>query len=232
MKIIEYFNQSTVKSDWKTQYIRYRLGRLKHQYWLLNRKSKDQIVIDSYDYSILRNCQPGQTVFFASAGYYLMDLLPDMHIVEMHPVVKTFYPTVIICEDRNNLTTALPVLADNFAVVNNRADQWCTIDERNQNVKYYTEIMNVGCRFFYSFRDTQIPKLNRLKIDMETYWLDWAHSLLESHGLKLVWSSIQFPKKQPDCHGNYDTLENPDTTNGNLKFWFVYQGDSWEIMYD
>jgi hypothetical protein len=151
MKIIEYFNQSSVKTDWKTQYIRYRLGRLKHQYWLLNRKNKDQIVIDSYDYSILRNCQPGHTVFFGSAGYYLMDLLPDIHIVEMHPVVKTFYPEAIICEDRNNIATALPVLADNFAVVNNRADIWTELENITGHCEKYVRAMRPGCRFFYSF---------------------------------------------------------------------------------
>lgn len=29
-------------------------------------------------------------------------------------------------------------------------------------------------------------------------------------------------------NGYYDQLENPDTTNGNLKFWFVYKGDPWQ----
>lgn len=232
MKIIEHFNQSAVKTDWKTQYIRYRLGRLKHQYWLLNRKSKDQIVIDSYDYSILRNCQSGHTVFFGSAGYYLMNLLPDMHIVEMHPVVKTFYPEAIICEDRNNIATALPVLADNFAVVNNRADIWTELENVTGHCEKYVRAMRPGCRFFYSFRDTQISGLNRLTTDMEQHFFSWAVSLESKFGLKLCWHSIDFRKNGPDGNGRYSQLENPDTTNGNLKFWFVYQGDPWVIVND
>ena len=38
---------------------------------------------------------------------------------------------------------------------------------------------------------------------------------------------IDFRQKTPDGWGNYDVFENPDTSNGNLKFWFVYQGLPW-----
>ena len=93
MDIIESFDQSQFKADWKTQYIRYRLGRLKHQYWLINRKNPKQAVMDTYDYSVLKNCQQGTTVYFASAGYYLKDIFPEIEVVEMQPVVKTFYPS-------------------------------------------------------------------------------------------------------------------------------------------
>ena len=232
MKIIENFDQSQFKTEWKTQYIRYRLGRLKHQYWLYNRKTTDQLIIDSYDYSILKNCQLGNTVFFGSAGYYLMNLLPNMHIVEMHPVVKTFYPDAIICTDRTKLPEVLPVRADNFAVVNNRGDIWTDLENVTQHCENYTKVMNPGCRFFYSFRDTQISGLNRLTTDMEDYFLNWALSLELKMGLKLCWHSIDFTKKVPDQNGQYNQLENPDTTNGNLKFWFVYNDNPWKIIHD
>jgi hypothetical protein len=64
---------------------------------------------------------------------------------------------------------------------------------------------------------------------MEKYFLDWAKSLT-SIGLELVWNSIDFKRKVPDQNGHYDQLENPDTTNGNLKFWFVYKGQQWDIV--
>jgi hypothetical protein len=64
---------------------------------------------------------------------------------------------------------------------------------------------------------------------MEKYFLDWAQSLTNI-GLELVWNSIDFTRKVPDQHGYYDQLENPDTTNGNLKFWFVYKGHAWDIV--
>ena len=65
---------------------------------------------------------------------------------------------------------------------------------------------------------------------MEKLFLNWAQSLKDICGLELVWHSIDFRKKQPDNNGFYDQLENPDTTNGNLKFWFVYKGDPWLII--
>lgn len=219
MKSLLSYRDATIKKDWRTQYIRYRIGRLKHQYWLWNRKKRDKFLIDPYDKRILENCQSGTTVFFASCGYYLRDIFPSIISVEHHAVVKTFYPEVHVCA-RSDLST-LQFRADNFAVVNNRADQWYDRLELDDNMQAYTKIMNPGCRFFFSFRDTQIPKLNRLKIDLEQYWLTWAQNL-EKFDLKLVWHDIQFPKKDWN-----DTLENPDTTNGNLKFWFVYRGTPW-----
>ena len=208
------------KQDWKTLYIRYRIGRLKHQYWMWNRKRTDKFLIDAYDKFILENCQSGTTVFFASSGYYLKDLYPEIEVIETHPVVKTFRSDVTICQ-REDLHT-LPIRADNFAVVNNRGDQWYDLNDRNQMIREYTAIMNPGCQFFYSFRDTQIPILNRLKVDMHRHFMTWAVGLEASHNLKMIWSDIQFPPKQPDHNGIYSTLENPDTTNGNIKFIFTY----------
>lgn len=229
-KLLEFFNQSTIKSDWKTQYIRYRLGRLKHQYWLWNRKNKDKFIVNEYDYSILKNCQPGKTIFFASSGYYLKDAWPEIEVIEMHPVVKTFYNDVKIVSTRKELEVIVGEKADNFAVVNNRADIWTEIENVTDHCKHYITAMKPGCRFFYSFRDTQIVDLNRLTVDMESFFLNWALSLEKTHDLKLVWHSIEFSKKEPDENGYYDMLENPDTTNGNLKFWFVYKGNEWDVV--
>lgn len=230
VKIIEFFEQSSIKTDWHTQYIRYRLGRLKHQYWLWNRKKSDHALIDEYDHKIITNCQSGRTVFFASSGYYLKDIYEDIDVIEMHPVVKTFYPDVYICEDRDQLAEIYPYKADNFAVVNNRGDIWTELENVAKYCKQYTQIMAPGCRFFYSFRDTQIVGFNRLTVDMEKYFLDWARGLEQTHDLKLVWHDISFKKKLPDVNGCYDQLENPDTTNGNLKFWFTYKGKAWNLQ--
>lgn len=227
-QLIEDFGQYTLRKDWRTQYFRYRAGRLKHQYWLDNRNRVDGAVIDSYDHAIIQNCQPGTTVFFGSAGYYIRDIFPDVEVIEMHPVVKTFYPDVHVCQDRQQLPDLVPFRADNFAVVNNRADHWVTVDGVTEHIRCYTNIMRPGCRFFYSFRDTQIH-VNRLKVDLEHHFIAWAKSL-EQLGLTLAWHSVDFEKKIPDENGYYNMMENPDTTNGNLKFWFVYQGKPWEII--
>jgi hypothetical protein len=229
IKIIESFSDASLRTDWRTQYRRYRAGRLKHQYWLWNRRSK-QALVDEYDYKILQNCQPGNTVFFSSAAYYLKDLWPEITVVEQFPVVKTFYPDVIVCADRANLKNILKVSADNFAVVNNRAEMWTDVLGISEHLANYTKIMNPGCRVFYSFRDTQMY-VNRLTVDMEDHFLSWAQSLEHTHNLKLVWHCVDFKKKEPDSNNNYNTLENPDTTNGNLKFWFVYQGQLWNPIF-
>lgn len=226
-KIIEFFDQGNFRRDWKTQYIRYRIGRLKHQYWLWNRKNPHKAIIDTYDFSIIQNCQPGKTVFFGSAGHYIKDIFPEVETAELHPVVKTFYPATYIAPSRQELASVLPFRADNFAVVNNRNDLWTELENITQHCIDYTHSMNPGCRFFYSFRDTQIVNINRLTTDMEQLFYNWAHSLETICGLTLVWHQIDFKKKIPDCDGLYSQLENPDTTNGNLKFWFVYKGDPW-----
>jgi len=223
-KIIENFDQATLRTDWKTQYRRYRTGRLKHQYWLENRRSSTALV-DEYDYSILQNCQPGHTVFFSSAGYYLKDIWPEITVVEMFPVVQTFYPNSIYVEDRSQICSRVAPI-DNFACVNNRAEMWCTVDGLTQHFEHYVKAFNPGCRVFYSFRDTQMW-VNRLTTDLEDHFLSWAHGL-HKLGLRLVWHSIEFPRKVPADDGSYNLLENPDTTNGNLKFWFEYQGNDWK----
>jgi hypothetical protein len=110
-------------------------------------------------------------------------------------------------------------------VVNNRGDHWVDVHGLTDHIRNYATVMNSGCRFFYSFRDTQIH-VNRLTTELEGHYLDWAHSL-QNMGFDLVWHSINFKRKVPDQHGYYDQLENPDTVNGNLKFWFVYKGQPW-----
>jgi hypothetical protein len=228
MQLVEKIIPADHKTDFKTRYIKYRAGRLKHQYWLWNRKSQNKIV-DEYDACILKNCQAGTTAFFASAGYYLKDIWPKIDSIETHSVVSEFYSDIIFTESRQKLPQFVPYHYDNFAVVNNRGDHWVDVSGLTDHIQNYSTVMNPGCRFFYSFRDTQIH-FNRLTVDHYQYFLNWAQSL-SSIGLTLVWHDIQFRKKEKDGNGNYDGLENPDTTNGNLKFWFVYKGQSWTPLF-
>ena len=228
MQLVEKIITADHKTDFKTRYVKYRAGRLKHQYWLWNRKSQNKVV-DEYDAAILKNCQAGKTAFFASAGYYLKDIWPDIDSIEMHPVVSEFYSDVIFTESRQELPQAVPYHYDNFAVVNNRGDHWVEVDGLTDHIQNYSTVMNPGCRFFYSFRDTQIH-VNRLTTDLEKHFFDWANGLSQI-GFDLVWHSIDFAKKLPDQTGYYDQLENPDTTNGNLKFWFVYKGPPWTPIF-
>lgn len=225
MKLVEQIYQSEHLVDFHTRYIKYRAGRLKHQYWLWNRKRKNKIV-DEYDAKILKNCKPGHIAFFASAGYYLKEIWPEIDSLEMHSVVKDFYPNAIFSKTRQELLNVVSKKYDNFAVVNNRADHWVDTNGLARHLLAYTKILNPGARLFYSFRDTQIH-YNRLKVNSVDYFMSWAKSLEKDIGLTLVWSDIVFKEKVKDGCGNYDTLENPDTSNGNIKFWFVYKGQPW-----
>lgn len=222
-KIIESFDHATMLTDWRTQYRRYRTGRLKHQYWLENRKHPTKLV-DDYDYLILKNCRPGHTAFYSSAGYYLKDIWPEITVIEQFPVVQTFYPDSVYVSHRSQIAGLVDPI-DNFAMVNNRAEMWCTVDTLTEHMSYYVKAFNPGCRVFYSFRDTQMW-VNRLTTDLEDHFLSWAKSLSDLD-LRLVWHDVKLPRKTPKPDGSYDMLENPDTTNGNLKFWFEYKGDTW-----
>ena len=168
------------------------------------------------------NLKDGNTCIFGSAGYYLDDIIPNLTVVEQHPVVKKFYPQCHIINHRSEIENIGKF--DNFIVNNNRGDIWATLDTVADHVKNYTLAMNSGCRFFYSFRDTQIINWNRLTNDHYSYFYNWANSLKDI-GLNLKWHSIKFATKERQPDGSYDGWENPDTTNGNIKFIFEYITD-------
>jgi len=224
MKYVDNLHVPDLSQSWITQYKRFRMGRLKHQYWLTNRKNSTEFIIDPYDYFILQNLNAGPTTIFGSAGYYLEEVVPDLHVVEMHPVVKTFYPKAIIVSDRKDIKNHVPKSA-NFIVTNNRGDHWMKdVNELNSNIKSYVDCLQPNGLLFYSFRDTQMLPLNRLVVDMEEYYRLWAVSLQEQFGLVLCWSDINFKKQIANKQGIYPSHENPDTTNGNLKFIFCLRG--------
>lgn len=227
MQLVEQIHQQEHRTDFKTRYIKYRAGRLKHQYWLWNRK-RTQKVVDDYDAFILKNCQPGKIGFFASGGYYLKEIWNEIDSIEMHSVVQEFYPDVLYVASRQQMAQTIPYKYKNFAVVNNRGDHWVSTQGLTEHISHYIKVLEPNARLFYSFRDTQIH-YNRLTTDSEQYFLDWAKSL-ESLGLYLAWHSVDFRKKTKDGAGNYDLMENPDTLNGNIKFWFSYQGKPWTIQ--
>ena len=210
-------------------YIRYRLGRLKHQMWLNNRK-RDHITIDTYDKFIIDNLQEGKTCLFGSAGYYLEDLVKDLTVIEQWPIVKKFYPKAQIIEHRNEIGRLYEKTFDNFVVVNHRNDLWVDLDDLEQHFKDYSVAMKPGCLFFYSFRDTQIL-FNRFKHNHYDFFLNFAKRLEKSLGLHLLWHDIKFAVKIKDGEGNYDIMENPDTTNGNIKYVFEYKSNT-KVMND
>jgi|APSaa5957512535_1039671.scaffolds.fasta_scaffold59084_2 hypothetical protein len=221
---IEHKDDTQMIDTPKHNYIRFRLGRLKHAVWLRNRKSSDKIYIDCYDKFILDNIQPGKTCMFGSAGYYLGDLVADLYIVEQWEIVKQIYPDALIVDERTEIADEYGATFSNFVVNNNKGDRFMHGGPTDYCIEY-TKSMTDGCLFFYSFRDTQ-QIFNRLKVDQVAYFYNWASSLRDICGLYLLWHQFEFVQSED---GMYNELENPDTTNGNLKFVFQYNDDSYKI---
>jgi hypothetical protein len=225
---IEMFNDAPMVNTDKHNYIRFRLGRLKHGAWLHNRKNKKSITIDTHDKFIVDNIKVGRTCVFGSAGYYLDDLIPELSVVERWPIVKKFYPECIIIDDRSELEPIFGRVFDNFIVNNHRGDLWVHNGPTAHLIDYSAVIKNGGL-LFYSFRDTQII-FNRLTTDHYAHFYNWAISLQNICGLNLIWHDIKFVSGGKDGNGNDNVLENPDTTNGNLKFVFQYNDDTHQIV--
>lgn len=226
-KCIENFNDYPMISHEseisKQNYKRYRFGRLKHEFWLKSRKDKNYVYLDHYDNFIIKNLQKGSTCYFCSSGYYVEDLVQDLTVIEMWPVVKAFYPKCKIISHRQELTNHYCKLFDNFVVINNRGDHWVDINGMKKNLEYYSSTLKDAGLLFYSFRDTQIQGINRLKQDQEVLFKSMALDC-KKFGLNLIWSSIEFSDKTfPNM------LENPDTTNGNIKFIFQKKTDDYII---
>ena len=62
-QLITHFSDHKMIDTDKHNYIRYRIGRLKHELWLRNRKRND-ITIDEYDKFIIDNLKTGKTCIF------------------------------------------------------------------------------------------------------------------------------------------------------------------------
>jgi len=58
---------------------------------------------------------------------------------------------------------------------------------------------------------------------------DAALHIEKTYHLNLLWHDIKFAEKTKDGVGNYDIMENPDTTNGNIKFVFEYKSKTKNI---
>jgi len=224
IKYIEHKDDTPMINTDKHNYIRFRLGRLKHAVWLRNRKLSNEIYIDQYDKFILDNLQEGNTCMFGSAGYYMEDLITNLYVVEQWEIAKQIYDDVLVVNERDEISNEYGAIFNNFIVNNNKGDRFVEGGPTKHCIEY-TRAMADGCLFFYSFRDTQ-QMFNRLKENQEIYFYKWARSLATICGLHLVWHKFDFVDTND---GSYNELENPDTTNGNLKFVFQYHTNTYQI---
>ena len=211
MKIVKHQNELKRKSmDQRTAYLRYRTGKIKHELWLKSRKSQHTYITEYDDY-ILKKLQKGQTAIFGSAGYFLEDCVDNLTVIEQEKKKKKFYPKAVIVDSRDKIGNMFQDRFDNFIVTNNRSDLWTDADGLCKHITAYRESMKNNCLFFYSMRDTQFTPWNRLKINHYEMFIDLAKQI-ESLGFSCLESQMDFA----DGDGN----ENPDTTNGNIKYLF------------
>lgn len=212
MRIKKYNDLTLKKNNKKIQYIRYRVGNIKHDLWLKSRKSEKNVYIDRYDEFILENLNTGKTAIFGNAGYYLEDCIKDLTVLDTNPIVKDIYPKAIIVKDRAEIGEIFFKQFDNFIVTNRRSDLWVNLQGLISHMTHYRKSMKQGCNFFYTFRDTQITPWNRLKENHYEYFLNFAKTIEQTLSVKCLHSTIDF--------ANGDGNENPDTTNGNIKYLF------------
>lgn len=214
MRIIKHYSELAKKNNNdRINYIRYRVGNIKHKLWLKSRKDNNTVYIDSYDNYILENIQPGKTGIYGNAGYYLENLIDNLTVFENKEIVKTFYPKAIIVKQRKEIGEKFPKHFDNFIVTNHRGDLWVSRQELiDTHIKDYATAMSKGCLFFYTLRDTQITPWNRLKENHYNYFLKLAKDIESQLGFQCLHTNIDF------ANGNGN--ESPDTTNGNIKFLF------------
>lgn len=211
MKTVKHYNDLTkVNNNDKIDYLKYRTGKIKHELWLKSRKS-DSVYITAYDQCILDNLQPGSTGIFGSAGYYLEDCVDNLTVIEKDAIVKKFYPKAVIVKERGEIGKLFPRHFNNFIVTNNRSDMWTDGEGIVNHIKKYKEAMATGCVFFYSIRDTQFTPWNRLKINHYKMFVGLAKQI-EQAGFECIQTQIDF--------ANGDGNENPDTTNGNIRYIF------------
>jgi hypothetical protein len=213
MKIVKHFRKLTHKTMMgRERYLRYRTDKIKHSLWLKTRKSNTNFITE-YDNYILKKLQPGKTAIFNSTGYSLEHCIEDLTVIEEQPIVKKFYPKAIIVNDRNDIAHMFPNYFDNFVITNNRSDSWVKADILCSYMAEYRKSMKNDCLFFYSMRDTMftVPPFNRLKVNHYDLFVDLAQKI-EKVGFKCCESTIDF--------ANGDGNENPDTTNGNIKYLF------------
>jgi len=132
-------------------------------------------------------------------------------VIESQEIVKSFYPKAVIVKDRQEIGTLFPNKFNNFIVTNNRSDLWVDTNGLCSYIEQYKKSMQQDCLFFYSLRDTQFTPWNRLKINHYEMFVGVAKEI-EKLGFKCLESQMDFA----DGDGN----ENPDTTNGNIKYLF------------
>lgn len=218
-KVIGRYSDTTFVENYRNRYTRWKFGKPKHNYYVKNRRSKVK-VFDYYDKYIIDNLGPGNTVAFDTAGYYLDGVVDNLTVIDLDPIVRSWYPQAVIFKEEKDVEH-LYHSADNFIVNNTIRLRWKTFDEHAEFWIQARRFLKPGCQVFFSYRDIFIFH-NRLKYNFSKLLADWLPAM-EQHGFyvkKYSYDPIPVTKQQTELH---QVPEIVDMVNGNVKIHWEYR---------
>jgi hypothetical protein len=217
-KVIGKYADAVLRTDFRTSYTRWKFSKPKHNYFVRNRHSKE-IILDNYDKYIIDHLSPGKTITYDGAGYYLDPAIDNLTVIELVPLVLSWYPKAVIDTGEDSVKH-LYNQADNFIVNNTIRLRWKTFDEYTEYWQFQTRFFKPGTQIFFSFRDIFIFH-NRLKHNFSILLQAWLLSM-EQYGFKLLWVNYDLIKIN-DTLVDYTWLpEVDDMINGNVKIHWEY----------
>ena len=218
-KIISRYKDATFIESFRNRYCVWKFGKPKHNYYVQSRQKK-VLILDEYDEYIINNLNPGRTITYDVAGYYLDGAIDNLTVIELNPIVLRWYPSAIIDRGEDSVGH-LYNQADNFIINNTIKLRWKTFDEYTAYWEYQSRFFKSGTQIFFSFRDIFIFH-NRLKFNFSELLRQWIDHM-ESKGFQLI-------RLQHDLISIDDSLnditklpEISDMMNGNVKIHWRYK---------
>lgn len=218
-KVIRNYIEGGFRESFRNLYTKWKFGKPKHNYYVQGRRSQTP-VLDSYDYYIINNLQPGRTITYDTAGYYLDSVIDDLVVIELNPIVLRWYPKAIINTGPLVLEPYYGT-ADNFIVNNTIKLRWKTFEDYTKFWLAQQVFFKPGTQIFFSFRDIFIFH-NRLKYKFSDLLSTWLSSM-EQHGFKLINLTHDIIPITEHMDNLDDMPEITDMVNGNIKIHWRYK---------
>lgn len=218
-KLINHYSDATRKDTWRNQYVAFRAEHPKHMYYLANRR-QSEVCLDLYDKYILENLNPGTTMAFDVAGYYLVDVVPNLIVVERMEIAKSWYPSCLVTTDPASLTQ-FHGKVNNFIVNNSLMLKWKTLDQWTSWWLHNSVLLAPGAQIFCAFRDNRIMR-NRLTVNFRRALAHWL-GYMERQGFRIIDYSYDPCNVGDDVTDYRSATEIADTTNGNVKIHWQYE---------
>lgn len=218
-KVIDCYADGPWVNSYRNNYTKWKFGKPKHRYYVNNRRAQTK-KFDHWDQYIIEQCCPGHTIVWDSAGYYLDGVIDDLTVVDLEPVVLSWYPKAKIYTSENAVQD-LYTSADNFVINNTVRLRWRTFDYYTDFWKHTTRFFRPGCQVFFSFRDIFMFH-NRLKYHFSELLEEWIERMKPlgfdpvrvSYEKIPITSAITELSKVPEIE---------DMVNGNIKIHWHYR---------